>query len=139
MYCLDASVITNSFIIREEFHEFSKKLMDKIREKDISVVLPEIVLPEVASAIGRGVNNEKIALAFVETMRKIPNFTFIPIDRELSLLSSRFAAENRLRGCDAVYVAVAYLFDAKLITLDRQQKERANGLIEAMTPMEEVG
>ncbi|MCK4613937.1 MAG: hypothetical protein KAU14_03965 [Thermoplasmata archaeon] len=47
-------------------------------------------------------------------------------------------AKNRLRGCDAVYVAVAYLFNVKLITLDEQQKERSKGLIEAMTPMEEI-
>ena len=139
MYCLDASVITNSFITKEEFHESSKRLMDKIKDEAISVILPEIVLPEVASAIARGVNNDRIALAFVEALRKIPNFTLVPIDREISHLASRFAAENRLRGCDAVYVAIAYLFNVKLITLDGQQKERSLSVIEAISPMEVTG
>ncbi len=54
MYCLDASVLTNSESGGEEHHEFSRELMDKIREDGTAVVVSEIALPEVASAIARG-------------------------------------------------------------------------------------
>ncbi len=137
MYCLDASVLTNSFIEGEENYEFSKRLMEKIRKNAVLVFLPEIVLPEVASAISRGYDY-KTALEFVKELRQIPNFTFIPIDAELSNLAEKFAAENKLRGCDALYVAVAFSFNVKLITLDTQQKERAKDLIEVLTPKEEL-
>ena len=57
-------------------------------------------------------------------LKQIPNVVFVPIDRELADEASRIAAEYRLRGCDAIYAAVAYMFNAKLITLDKQQSER---------------
>ncbi len=138
MYCIDASVMVNSFIEGEKFHEFSKRLMEKIRMDERMVVVPEIVLPEVASAVSRGTNNPKISLRFVTELREVPNFTFIPIDAELSNLACKFAAENKLRGCDAIYVAVSYMFNSKLITLDDKQRERASNVIETLTPMEEL-
>lgn len=138
MYCLDASVVTNSFIEKEEYHKFSKRLVDKIKEENISVVLPEIVFPEVASAISRGLDDYRIALRFTEQLRQIPNFVFIPIDAELSTLAAKFAATNKLRGSDAIYVAVAFIFNVKLITLDSEQKDRVNGLVRALTPAEEL-
>lgn len=138
MYCLDAGVVTNSFIEKEKYHEFSKKLVDKIKEEKISVILPEIVFPEVASAISRGLDNYEIALRFTEKLRQIPNFVFIPIDAELSTLAAKFAAINKLRGGDALYVAVAFIFNVKLITLDSEQKDRADGLVRVLTPAEEL-
>jgi predicted nucleic acid-binding protein len=102
MYCLDASVLINSEIEGEEHHEFSRRLIDKIRENRIAVVVPEIALPEVASAIARGTGDADKALEFVKTLRQLPNFVFVPIDRELSDSSSKLAAEHKLRGCDAI-------------------------------------
>lgn len=138
MYCLDASVITNSEIENEKFHEYSKKLMQKIKERGITVIVPEIVLPEISSAVARGTDDAEKALKFVKELRQIPNFVFIPIDRELADLASKLAAEYKLRGCDAIYVAVASSFNAKLISLDDQQRERATECIEAETPQEEL-
>lgn len=138
MYCLDASVITNSVIEKEKHHEFSKKLMDKIEEKKNLVIVPEIVLPEVASAIARGTDDERKALNFVDRLMKLPNFVFIPVDRELSLIASELAAKHRLRGADSIYVAITRLFRFRLITLDREQRERAYKIIKVKTPEEEL-
>ena len=49
MYCIDASVLTNSVVVSEEFHEYSKGSLTVIKEREIMVVVPEI-----ASAISRG-------------------------------------------------------------------------------------
>lgn len=138
MYCLDASVITNSVIEKEEHHEFSKKLLDKIEEEKILVIVPEIILPEIASAIARGTDDEKKALDFVNKLVEFPNFIFIPVDRELALLSSDIAAKYRLRGSDSIYVSICKLFELKLITLDKEQKERAIKVIEVKTSKEEL-
>jgi predicted nucleic acid-binding protein len=56
----------------------------------------------------------------------------------LADLASKLAAEYKLRGCDAIYVAVASSFNAKLISLDEQQRERATECIETETPQEEL-
>lgn len=138
MYCIDASVLTNSEIEGERFHEYSQKLMGIIKERGITIVDPEIVLPEISSAIARGTDDAEKALEFVKELKQIPNIVFVPVDRELSEEALRLAAEYRLRGCDAIYVAVASMFATKLISLDKQQIERAAKCIEVATPEEEL-
>lgn len=138
MYCIDASVIINSELDGEKFHEHSARLMVKIREKGITIIVPEIILPEISSAISRGTDDTEKPLESVEELKQIPNIVFIPIDRELTDNASRLAAEYRLRGCDAIYVAVASMFSARLISLDKQQSERAADYIEVATPLEEL-
>ncbi len=138
MYCIDASVFINSEIEGEQFHEYSAKLMQKIRERGITIIVPEIILPEISSAIARGTDDPENALEFVKELKQIPNIVFVPIDMELAEESSRLAAQYRLRGCDAIYVAVAFMFNARLISLDKQQSERAVECIEVATPQEEL-
>ncbi|WP_456475338.1 type II toxin-antitoxin system VapC family toxin [Candidatus Pyrohabitans sp.] len=138
MYCLDASVLVNSVVEREEHHEFSRELMNRIRESNVNVVVPEIALPEIASAIARGTGIADKAIEFVGILRQLPNIVFIPIDSELADLSSKLAAEYKLRGCDAIYVGVASYFNAKLVTLDKEQQKRAPSYVEAITPKEEL-
>jgi len=138
MYCIDASVFINAEIEDEKFHEHSAKLMQNIRNQGITIIVPEIVLPEISSAISRGTNDPEKALKFIKELKQIPNIVLIPIDRELADKASQLAAEYRLRGCDAIYVAVALLFKAKLISLDRQQIERATECVETAMPQEEV-
>ena len=54
----------------------------------------------------------------------------------LGNLAAQVAAEYRIRGCDAVYVALAYLEQAVLVTLDGQQRERTPPVIPARTPVQ---
>ncbi len=138
MYCIDASVFINSEIEGEQFHEDSAKLMQNIRERGITIIVPEIVLPEISSAIARGTDDPENALEFVKELKQIPNIVFIPIDMELAEESSRLAAQYRLRGCDAIYVAVAFMFNARLISLDKQQIERAAECIGVAAPQDEL-
>jgi predicted nucleic acid-binding protein len=112
--------------------------MQNIRERGIAIIVPEIVLPEISSAIARGTDDPEKALEFVKEIKQIPNIVFVPIDREPADESSRLAAEYRLRGCDAIYVAVAFMFNTKLISLDKQQAERAAECIEVTTPQDEL-
>lgn len=95
-------------------------------------------MPEITSGLARGTDDIENALAFANELKLLPNFVFIPVDRELADLASLLAAEHRLRGCNAVYVAVASLFNTKLISLDKQQRERASNCIDALTPQEEL-
>ncbi len=138
MYCLDASVIVNSYNKNEEFHEYSQALINYIRKENVQVILPEIVCPEVTSAISRGTGESTVAIEFAQEIRKIANFTFIPIDAEISNEAGRIAAEWKLRGCDAIYTAVTKRYNLKLVTIDNQQKERSCFIVKVVTPKEEL-
>jgi predicted nucleic acid-binding protein len=48
--------------------------------------------------------------------------------------AARCALDLRLRGADAVYVAVAHSLQVPLITWDREQLTRAAGRIAVRTP-----
>ncbi len=76
MYCIDASVFINAEIEGEEFHEYSAKLMQNIRDRGITIIVPEIILPEISSAIARGTDDPEKALEFVKELKQIPNIVF---------------------------------------------------------------
>ena len=136
MYCLDASVILNSFFPKEIHHQYSSKLLKTIHSDGINIYLPEIILPEISSAIARGTNDSILAIEFIEQLMAVPTFNFIPIDREISFIAAELAAKYRLRGADSIYVATSKYFDVPLITLDQHQKEKANQCINVFTPKE---
>jgi predicted nucleic acid-binding protein len=52
----------------------------------------------------------------------------------LAQLSAEIAADYALRGADAVYVAVARRYNCTLVSLDREQRERAAALVQTRTP-----
>jgi len=56
------------------------------------------------------------------------------LDGSIADLSVDIAANNRLRGSDAVYAAVALRFGTELITLDKEQLDRLPKLLPVHTP-----
>ncbi len=51
-------------------------------------------------------------------------------------MAAKVAANLRLRGADAFYVAAASRLDIPLVTWDQEQMERARGLVNVITPEE---
>jgi len=138
MYCIDASVIVNSAIEGEEHHEHSKELIDRIRNENIEIVVPQIILPEISAAITRKTDNEILAMNFVKRFIKVPNITFVQVDESLAIFASEIAAKCKIKGADSVYVAVASRFNVRLITLDDEQRKRSMKIIDVLTPEEEI-
>ena len=60
--------------------------------------------------------------------------TQISLDLPLALRAAEIAIENRLRGADAVYVAVASDYDAILVSWDEEMLERCPESVLAMRP-----
>jgi predicted nucleic acid-binding protein len=102
------------------------------------VYLPEIVLAEIAAAISRGTGQMALALRLTAALRRVPYFQFVAVGRDLGDLAAEIAASYQIRGCDAVYAALAQQQGAILITLDRQQRERVPEHIVARSPAEEL-
>ncbi len=67
-----------------------------------------------------------------------PGVRIVIVDESLGNLATEVAAAYRIRGCDAVYVALAQMKHAVLITLDGQQRERAPIQVRARTPAGEL-
>ena len=131
---IDASVFVSAFTPTEPAHQASKAFMLNLREQSIAIIVPVLVLPEISAALARGQGKPKLGLAFVQELQNFPNTTFITVDESIADLAVDIAANNRLRGSDAVYAAVALRFGTELITLDREQLDRLPKVLSVREP-----
>ena len=138
MYVIDASVHVADARPSEPHHREAHALLTRVAVEGWMVYLPTIALAEIAAAISRGTGQPGLARRFIGTLRRIPHFQFVPVDDALGDLAAELAAQHQIRGCDAIYVALAQHQNATLITLDRQQRERVPPHVIARTPAEEL-
>ncbi len=123
-YTIDASVFLNAFNPREASHKESLGLLTRLQDGAVPIVVPTLLLPEVAGAIGRGHQDTRLARRFAAVLGRLSHLVLSPLDIRLAQRAADIAAEYRLRGSDAVYAAVALQFGATLITLDQEQRRR---------------
>ena len=133
-FVLDASVLVAAALPNEPFHADAKALMQRLMNEGTYVYLPAIAFAEVAAAIARGAGDEQLALAVVAQYSIRPDLHRVAVDAALGDLTAEIAAKQRIRGCDAVYVALAFVEQAVLVTLDGQQRERAPSGVTACSP-----
>jgi predicted nucleic acid-binding protein len=131
---IDASVFVSAFTPSEKAHDESKAFMRDVREAGASIIVPTLVVPEIAAAIGRGQGKPDLGYAFAIEVSQFPNVTLIDVDEILADAAAEIAAHYRLRGSDAVYAAVATRFATDLITLDQEQLQRMKKVISVRRP-----
>lgn len=131
---VDASVFVNAFIPTESGSDQSLEFITRLRTEGIPLIQPTLFLPEVIASVARKKGNAELALALAQELRKYSGLTLTALDENLADFASEVAANNRLRGSDAVYAAVALRFGTELITLDREQLDRLPKLLTVRTP-----
>ena len=126
----------NAFLSHESGHDESARLLARLREQGSPMVVPALVLPEVAAAIARGQQDAALARAFATNLARLPGLVPVPLDVGLARLAVEAAAKHRLRGADAVYAAVALRFGSTLVTRDPEQHERLRAALPTGYPEE---
>jgi predicted nucleic acid-binding protein len=136
VYTVDASVFLNAFNPYEAGHEHSHRLLARFQERANPVIVPTLLLPELAAAVSRGREDESLARQFAAAVSRLAHLVLVPLDMGLAQQAADVAASYQLRGSDAVYAAVALRFGCTLVTLDREQRERVSGALPACYPVE---
>jgi predicted nucleic acid-binding protein len=131
---IDASVWVSRFLNDDTFHNISRSWLLETVASGQPLVGPTIVLAEVSGAIARRTGDTQFGYQIVHQIQQIPTLQPITVDVTLGQLAAQIASERRLRGADAVYVAVAKQLDLPLITWDRELLNRVAGLVIARTP-----
>ena len=131
---IDASVFVNAFSPTESGSDKSLEFISRLKEQSIPIILPVLVLPEIVSALSRKQGNSESALQLAREIKSLPNITLIAVDESIADLAVEIAANNRLRGSDAIYAAVALRFGTELITLDREQLDRLPKVLSVREP-----
>jgi predicted nucleic acid-binding protein len=98
------------------------------------LVAPVLLLAEVAGAIARRTGQPMHAHRATSSLTRLSTLRLVAVTGRLGLASARLAADCRIPGTDATYVAVAHALHVPLVTWDRQQRERAARLVVTQTP-----
>jgi len=100
------------------------------------MVVPVLLLAEIAGVISRERRDPIAARLAVEALKARPHIHFISLEEQLAQEAAELAADHTLRGADALYVAVARRYGCTLVSLDREQRERPAAMIATRTPAE---
>jgi predicted nucleic acid-binding protein len=98
------------------------------------VIVPSLLLVEVASAVARATGDGAAALPYADAIAGPPHLTLVTLTAPLARQAAGLAAAHRLRGADAVYVAVARRYGTVLVTRDREQRTRGAAAVRCRTP-----
>lgn len=137
-YVIDASVFVADALPWDRFHADSSALLLRLIALQHLILTPTIMLAEVAASIARQTDDPATAQQYVLVLQQLPYFQLRDVDLALGYQALQVGVQQRIRGCDAIYVALAQLHGATLITLDQEQIQRKPiGLI-VRTPGEEL-
>lgn len=136
MYTLDATIFVRDLDTREPDHAACHELIGLLVARAIPIVVPLIILAEVAGTVSRTRRDPIAGRIAADALRDIPSIGLLPLDEALAQEAAEIAADHALRGADAIYVAVARRAGSVLVSLDREQRERAAPIVMVMTPQE---
>ena len=134
MYVVDASVWVSYFMQEEETHSASRDWVSQQVDTGTPILGPSHVLAEISGAVSRRTGREELGRVSSTVISRLPDFQLIPIDRELADVSASVAAGMKLRGADAIYVALALLVNSPLVTWDKEQIDRGAPIVETLSP-----
>jgi predicted nucleic acid-binding protein len=139
LYTVDASVFLNAFNPYEEGYQDSHRLLARLQAGAVPVIVPTLLLPEVAAAVSRGREDEKLARQFATALSRLPHLVWVSLEETLAQQAADVAARYCLRGGDAVYAAVALRFGSTLVTLDQEQRQQVDAVLTTRYPAEVLG
>jgi predicted nucleic acid-binding protein len=108
--------------------------MRSLLDADALLVEPAILPVEVGAALHRTGTEAESARAYAESLFAQPNLTLVATDERMARRALALSLQCRLRGADALYVAAAQQYGARLVTLDAEQLERAPASVAACKP-----
>lgn len=136
MWTLDTSIFIRAADVHNPDQVLCQELIDTLDRQQAPIIVPRLVLVEMAGALRRLTHDPIRARLAIDILRSMPNVRLIPLDDDLLDIAADVAADYAVRGADATYVAVARVYQCTLVSLDREQRERAAVIVRTCTPAE---
>ena len=131
---VDTSVWVAIFRENDVHHDASVAFLDSAVANQRYLNIPNLALAEIAGVFARQTGKARLATRTVRTLLTLPRLQRHGLDHALGDRAAALAASCKLRGADAVFVALAEALDQPLITLDREILERASRIVETDAP-----
>jgi predicted nucleic acid-binding protein len=129
----------NAFNPHEEGHAESLAALTAIQERGDPIIVPTLLLPEIAAAVARASDDRDGALEYANATAGLPHLTLVTLTPTMARQAAELAATYRLRGADSIYVAVARRYGTTLVSRDGEQRSRGSAVVACQTPEEAVG
>lgn len=126
----------NAFNPHEHGHAESLAVLATIQERGDPVIVPTLLLPEIAAAVARASDDTVGAVQYATATAGLPHLTLVTVTPTMARQAAELAAKHRLRGADAVYVAVARRYGTTLVSRDDEQRSRGSAVVTTQTPEE---
>ena len=134
MWTLDASIYVRAAEPDDPSGATCQELIDRLSQTGALVIVPRLLLAELAGVVRRLTRDPIRARLAIDSLSFMPHVQLVTLDDALIDEAAEIAADRALKGADAVYVAGARRHRSILVTLDREQRERAAALVAVMTP-----
>ncbi|VAW32012.1 hypothetical protein MNBD_CHLOROFLEXI01-1945 [hydrothermal vent metagenome] len=134
MSVVDASLFVAAVSQDESHHDQAVAWLNHALEKTATIDVPAIVLSEVSAAISRGQDDNVLAQRALNLLLQTDLIQIFPVSEELAKRAAEIGIKQRIRGCDAVYVALAEKLGTELVSLDRQQLARGTAVVPTHQP-----
>lgn len=134
MIVVDASVWLSFLVESDVNHAASRRWLSELLATGEAIAAPILLPAEVGGAIARQTGRPDLGLKTIDRLLGIPNLRLVSLDHGLGIQAARLAATQRLRGADAVYVAVAVALGVPLVSWDKEQLARAQDVVVAAAP-----
>lgn len=134
MPVIDASVYVTMLDINDPKQADCKAWFTATAIADEPIIAPSLILSEVAAAISRGRNDAQLAKTVARTLETSAIVRLVAVTPHLAQRAAMIAADQRVRGADAIYLALAQQLDDVLVTLDQQQLLRGATVVKTRQP-----
>ena len=131
---VDASVFVSASRPSDVNHVASRQFLRRVRAAGERVVCPTLLLSECAGAVIRPTGDVELAAEVVTMLARFPRAEFVPLDLPRGHRAAEIAIVHRLKGADAVYVALAEEAGATLVTWDVETLQRGPTTLTRLTP-----
>lgn len=131
---IDTSVYVASLRSQESGHAASLRFLEDATSTGDVLHAPALMISEVGAAIARGSGVPALALQVIRVLESAHHISFVPVTRALAVRAAEIAAAHGLRGCDAIFVALAEHMGEPLVTLDHEQLVRGAVVVATRRP-----
>jgi predicted nucleic acid-binding protein len=134
MIVIDASVWMSSLLPDDVNHAVSNAWIRRWLLMGNTFIAPTLFLAELSGAITRRTNHAGLGRQAAASALVSQTIQFFALDLSLAEAAARHADSLRLRGGDAVYVALAARRNVPLVAWDKELLGRASNVILVQVP-----
>mgnify|MGYP002682851701 CR=1 FL=1 len=136
MIVIDTSVWISHLVVPDVHYAATNAWLDYIQTRQARFCVPSIFMAEVSGVLARIDAPDGFVAETIFQIDSSDQFVITPVTLGHAMRAADIARIAKIRGSDAVFVALAAFLEVPLVSWDKQQRERGALFCRTMTPVE---